>query len=581
MTVGAAWDDATVEDHEVTTLVVTISRVDTCGAVSGLGFEIGLPGTLYRAQGTDTHTCASATISTTVGSGALAVSNVGLDDEVGSCTVSFPVEAEASGTYDMTTAEFTGVTGLAVSQTTQTLTVTTAPAKVGASIEPSTIDALNGSVLTMRLGRTDENAAAVSSGLGFQVNLPIGVTIGPGSQTNGCGGTLSAAVGASSFTVAGASLTGFPAECELTVAITSTIADTYSLDNTSITNAVGVEAHLTGGCESGRAEGACAPTLVVNLREQTVSFAQPADWSVSKHTVPLDGSASSTLPVTFSSLTPLVCTVSGSTATLLDAGTCTIAADQVGNLTYAAATQVTRSFMVSGPTPPPSNVVAVGGVSSLSVSWQVPDDVTGVTGYTAIAEPGPARCTTSSAAATSCVMGGQAGVTYTVTVITNHPLGDSAAAGPSNPATPTAPPIAAAPPDTDLRLTTDQGQITTAAPGQNIVVIGTGFMPYSTATIVVYSTPIVLGTVVTDGAGNFSKPVSVPLDLSVGGHTMVAAGIGPDGAPRSMKMAITVRARGGGLALTGAPIAAMLQLGLAALFGGGSLLLAGRRKLRL
>jgi hypothetical protein len=42
-----------------------------------------------------------------------------------------------------------------------------------------------------------------------------------------------------------------------------------------------------------------------------------------------------------------VCTVSGTTVTLLTVGTCTIVASQAGNATYAAAPSVSRSFTVS------------------------------------------------------------------------------------------------------------------------------------------------------------------------------------------------------------------------------------------
>jgi hypothetical protein len=56
-------------------------------------------------------------------------------------------------------------------------------------------------------------------------------------------------------------------------------------------------------------------------------------------------------PVVFSSLTPNVCTTSGTngaTVTLAAAGTCTIAADEAGDSTYAAASQATQSFTVTG-----------------------------------------------------------------------------------------------------------------------------------------------------------------------------------------------------------------------------------------
>ena len=53
--------------------------------------------------------------------------------------------------------------------------------------------------------------------------------------------------------------------------------------------------------------------------------------------------------VTFASTTPLVCTVSGSTATIVSAGTCSLTADQAGNGNYEAAPQVTASVVIKVP----------------------------------------------------------------------------------------------------------------------------------------------------------------------------------------------------------------------------------------
>lgn len=60
----------------------------------------------------------------------------------------------------------------------------------------------------------------------------------------------------------------------------------------------------------------------------------------------LVATASSGLPVTFSSQTPSVCTVNVNAVTLVSSGLCTIAANQAGNASYLAATQVTQSFTV-------------------------------------------------------------------------------------------------------------------------------------------------------------------------------------------------------------------------------------------
>lgn len=79
---------------------------------------------------------------------------------------------------------------------------------------------------------------------------------------------------------------------------------------------------------------------------QTISFTAPGGAPATS-TVALVASASSGLPVAFSSVTPAVCSVVGTQATLLTAGTCTIAADQPGNTLWLPAPQVQRSFAVT------------------------------------------------------------------------------------------------------------------------------------------------------------------------------------------------------------------------------------------
>src|ERR1039457_4579835 len=80
-------------------------------------------------------------------------------------------------------------------------------------------------------------------------------------------------------------------------------------------------------------------------QQQTITFdtiaAQVAGGSVT-----LSAKATSGLPVSFASSTPAVCTVSGTTATLLSAGPCTIQASQAGNTQYAAAPPVPVKFTV-------------------------------------------------------------------------------------------------------------------------------------------------------------------------------------------------------------------------------------------
>jgi len=91
-------------------------------------------------------------------------------------------------------------------------------------------------------------------------------------------------------------------------------------------------------------------TLVVPAavqQTQTLTFSGIASQSAPA-SVTLSATASSGLPVSFISSTPTVCSVSGSMASLLMAGTCTIDASQSGNASYTAAAPVTQSFSVVG-----------------------------------------------------------------------------------------------------------------------------------------------------------------------------------------------------------------------------------------
>ena len=94
-------------------------------------------------------------------------------------------------------------------------------------------------------------------------------------------------------------------------------------------------------------------TIQVLANLQTVDFSNPGAQTVGIPLTSLNASATSGLPVTFSSTTPTVCTVTGTTATFLIAGTCTIQATQAGGLdpstgnTYGAVS-VPQSFPVYG-----------------------------------------------------------------------------------------------------------------------------------------------------------------------------------------------------------------------------------------
>lgn len=110
---------------------------------------------------------------------------------------------------------------------------------------------------------------------------------------------------------------------------------------------------------------------------QTINFGPLANTSLGNGPVGLSASASSGLPVQFSSQTQSVCTVSGNSVVLVAVGTCTIAADQPGDANNSAAPTVVQSFSITAATAggsnngdvplPPWALVALAGAMAVAM----------------------------------------------------------------------------------------------------------------------------------------------------------------------------------------------------------------------
>ncbi|CAN5161832.1 hypothetical protein BH11PSE9_BH11PSE9_16550 [soil metagenome] len=133
---------------------------------------------------------------------------------------------------------------------------------------------------------------------------------------------------------------------------------------------------------------------------QTLVFASPGDQSLGVAPLALTATASSGLPVSFISLTPAVCTVSGSTLTLVAAGTCSISASQAGDSAYSAAASITRSFTVVAP-PAAQSITFTPPVLQLLSAGQVTLSATANSGLpVSLATTTPAVCAVSGTTAT-------------------------------------------------------------------------------------------------------------------------------------------------------------------------------------
>jgi len=87
--------------------------------------------------------------------------------------------------------------------------------------------------------------------------------------------------------------------------------------------------------------------LVVNKLDQTITFAVLANKTYGDVDFDLTATASSGLTVSYSSSDETVAQISGTTVTIVGAGTVTITASQVGNDTVSAATAVTQDLVIN------------------------------------------------------------------------------------------------------------------------------------------------------------------------------------------------------------------------------------------
>ncbi len=212
------------------------------------------------------------------------------------------------------------------------------------------------------------------------------------------------------------------ATSKLGVSFTSDTPGVCTVSGTTVTTIKAGTCAITAsqvGNDRYAAAGPVRKAFSVARIPQTIDFPQPPGAAFGQP-VTLTAKASSGLPVTYSTSTPGVCTVSGRTVTTTAARACAITASQAGNARYAAARDVARSFRVERAaqtitfTPPDGTAIgqpvtlSASASSGLAVSYR---------------SDTPAVCTVSGSTVSPAAVG-------TCTITASQPGNDNYAAAP-------------------------------------------------------------------------------------------------------------------------------------------------------
>jgi len=491
-----------------------------------------------------------------------------------SVTRSFQISALSPQT--VTFAQPADVT-LADGNTTLTATASSGLAVSFGSATPG-VCTVSGTTLTLVSAGTCTVTADQAGGSGYSpaatVTRSLQVTVLP-AQTITFAAPVDTVLLPSTRTVSAASSSG------LTVTVTSSTTGVCTVSGTTLTLVA------TGTCtlaadQAGNGSYAAASTVTrsftVDRAPQTITFGQPADVPVLPSPITAAASADSGLAVAFTSSTTGVCTVSGTTVTLVAVGTCTMSADQPGTSVYAAATTATRSFAVT--TVPQTISFADPGTVGLAAGT-VPLSATAVSGLTvSFTGSTPAVCTVAGTTVTlvsdgTCTMtadqlgdstyAAAAPVTRSFTVTPVPSLPASPAPTPTPTPAPTLSPTPSAPPV----VTTGGGQqsaTVTVPTGGSVTITAPGAAAGATPTVVVlpgqgtYTLDPATGTITfTPAPGFVGTPDPVTYQVSVGSQvstatytpTVVAVAMPPasGGAVRGLPVTVTPRGSLGGPAI--------------------------------
>ena len=189
------------------------------------------------------------------------------------------------------------------------------------------------------------NVSAVDADAGVACSAQSALTFVENSTAYGFSGAQT--TGSSWTTLPFASGSSFP----VTITFKPSAAEAGPF-NTTMTATNAADAHTGTFPVSGVA--AIAQTITV-----TVPAAATTKVNFGVAPIALEATATSGLPVVFTTSTPTICTVAGDMVTFINNGTCTIDANQAGNAVYAPAPQKVNTYTVAALTQKLTNLTPV------------------------------------------------------------------------------------------------------------------------------------------------------------------------------------------------------------------------------
>ncbi|MEM7028973.1 MAG: hypothetical protein AAF629_05230 [Chloroflexota bacterium] len=220
---------------ESSTLSFTIRNVSNTIAVTSLEFIDNLPANVVVATPANATTTCSGVVSATSNSSVISLSNstVAIGE---SCTVSVDVTSTVAGIYTNTTGSLNSSLGIG-NVAIDILTVNAQP-EFNKMFIPDVIVVDETSILSFTISNLNSTVAA--SDLTFTDNLPSNLVVAsPANNITTCGGTITATASSGVISYGGGSVNA-GASCTISVAVTSSVAGTYTNTTEPLSSSLGL-----------------------------------------------------------------------------------------------------------------------------------------------------------------------------------------------------------------------------------------------------------------------------------------------------------------------------------------------------